>query len=77
MALAESNQIQVQDLPQDLRQLELNTLEGEGLIPLREQEKRYILKVLEKTGYNKSLTARILGLPRTTLWRKLKAYGLD
>jgi len=31
---------------------------------------------LEKTGDNKGLTAQILDIPRTTLWRKLKAYGI-
>jgi DNA-binding NtrC family response regulator len=77
VALSDSKQIRIQDLPPDLQRLELNTLEGEGLIPLLELEKRYILKVLEKTNYNKGLTAQILGIPRTTLWRKLKAFGLD
>ena len=52
-------------------------MEGEGLLSLKDLEKRYIARILEKTGYNKGLTAQILDVPRTTLWRKLKAYGLD
>ncbi len=76
VALTESEQIKPQDLPEDLQQLEFNTIEGEGLLPLGELEKRYIISVLERTGYNKALTAQILDLPRTTLWRKLKEYNI-
>jgi DNA-binding NtrC family response regulator len=77
VALTDSDQIRPQDLPQDLQQLDFSTVEGDGLLPLDELEKRYVLKVLEKTGYQKGLTAQILDIPRTTLWRKLKAWGLE
>jgi DNA-binding NtrC family response regulator len=77
VALADSEEIQPRDLPQDLQQLEFDTIEGEGLLSLEEIEKRYISRVLQKTGYNKSLTAQILDIPRTTLWRKLKEYKIQ
>ncbi len=32
--------------------------------------------VLERAGYNKALTAQILNIPRTTLWRKLMEYKI-
>jgi DNA-binding NtrC family response regulator len=76
VALTDSNQIRPQDLPQDIQHLEFDTMEGEGLLPLDEFEKRYIARVLETTGFNKGLTAQILNIPRTTLWRKLKEYRL-
>ncbi len=76
VALTDCDQIRPQDLPQDLQHLEFDTIEGEGLLPLDELEKRYIARVLERTGYNKGLTAQILNIPRTTLWRKLKEYKL-
>lgn len=76
IALTDCDQIRSQDLPQDLQQLEFDTLEGEGLVALEELEKRHILRVLERTGYNKVLTAQILNIPRTTLWRKLKEYKI-
>jgi DNA-binding NtrC family response regulator len=76
VALTDCELIRTQDLPQDLQQLDLDSMEGEGLLPLEEIEKRYIAKVLERTGYNKALTAQILNIPRTTLWRKLKEYKL-
>ncbi|MCX8076089.1 MAG: sigma 54-interacting transcriptional regulator, partial [Aquificaceae bacterium] len=42
----------------------------------QEEEKERILKVLEQTGGNRSLAARMLGVHRTTLWRKLKELGI-
>ena len=49
--------------------------EPEAAFPsLAEQEKRYILKVLDACGDNRSRAARILGLDRSSLWRKLKEY---
>ena len=77
VALTDCEQIRTQDLPQDIQHLEFDTMEGEGLLSLDEVEKRYIAHILEKTGYNKGLTAQILDIPRTTLWRKLKAYKLE
>ncbi|MBG0777043.1 MAG: sigma-54-dependent Fis family transcriptional regulator [Desulfovibrionaceae bacterium] len=74
VALTDGEQIRVQDLPADLQELEFATVEGDGLLSMEEMEKRYILRVLEKTGYNKGLASQILGIPRTTLWRKLKSY---
>lgn len=75
VALCDHQEIGPQDLPQDLQRLESDTLEGDNLLPLAEVERRYIFKVLEKTGYDKGLSARILGIPRTTLWRKIRNMG--
>jgi len=44
---------------------------------LEEQEKAYIHKVLKVTQYHLGESARILALPRTTLWRKMRKYGLS
>ncbi|MBW1982585.1 MAG: sigma-54-dependent Fis family transcriptional regulator [Deltaproteobacteria bacterium] len=76
VALAEGDVVRVEDLPPDLQKLEFLSLKGEDLLPLAEIEKRHIAKVLERTGWNRSLTCEILNLPRTTLWRKMKKYGL-
>ncbi len=43
---------------------------------LEELEKRYIAKVLKITSGNRSKAAKILGLSRRSLYRKLKRYGL-
>ena len=45
--------------------------------PLTEIERRYILATLNHTGWNKSRTAAILGIERSTLDRKIRRYGLD
>jgi len=43
---------------------------------LEEIEKRHILRTLEKYNNNKSKTARVLKVSRSTLREKLKAYGI-
>ena len=47
------------------------------LVPLEEVERRYILHVLKAVGGSKTTAARILGLDRKTLYRKLKQYGIE
>ncbi len=76
VALAEGDTIRVGDLPPDIQELKFDSLKGERLPTMEEVERQHIARVLAKTGYNKGLTSRILGLPRTTLWRKMKKYGL-
>ena len=46
------------------------------LLPMEEIERRYILHALDSVDGNKSTAARILGLDRKTLYRKLKQYGV-
>jgi two-component system response regulator HydG len=44
---------------------------------LRDPEKKLILDALEKAGWNKKEAAKILGINRTTLYKKLNEYGID
>ncbi|MEK7487428.1 MAG: sigma 54-interacting transcriptional regulator [Planctomycetota bacterium] len=44
---------------------------------LEEFEKIYILNTFEKTNYNKSETARLLGIDRATLYSKLKKFQAE
>jgi len=44
---------------------------------LAEAERAHILQTLERFGRNHSGAAGALGIGRTTLWRKLKEYGID
>jgi len=46
-------------------------------LPIREAEKQHILKVLENCNGKKLVAAEMLGINKTTLWRKMKKYGLD
>lgn len=43
---------------------------------LAERERQAIYETLEATGWKLSESAKRLGISRTTLWRRLKTYGL-
>jgi two-component system response regulator AtoC len=76
LALSEGDLIGPPDLPEDLKQFEVESVGGEQWPSWEEQEKTYIRKILESTQYNKLKAAGILKMSRTTLWRKLIKYGL-
>jgi DNA-binding NtrC family response regulator len=44
---------------------------------MREPEKRIILDALASSGWNKAQAAERLGINRTTLYKKMKALGID
>lgn len=46
-------------------------------VSLEEVEQEHILAVLNNTNWNKSRSAQILGIERSTLDRKLKRYGIS
>lgn len=62
--------------PDDLRLYEENPSAMSQSFKLDEVEKRTILKVLEKCRGNHSKTAQMLAISRTTLYAKLKKYGI-
>ncbi|MGQ9629525.1 MAG: sigma-54-dependent transcriptional regulator [bacterium] len=49
---------------------------NEGRVTLRELEREYIESVLNECSGNRKMSADILGIGRSTLWRKLKEYGI-
>ena len=51
-----------------------DSMDAAELVPLEAVEQRYIQRVLEATGGNRSQSARILGLDRKTLSRKLQGF---
>jgi DNA-binding NtrC family response regulator len=58
---------------------QLNTLAhalSEAVLPLVEIERRAILRALDQSGGDCRVAAHLLGIGRTTLFRRLKAYGL-
>jgi DNA-binding NtrC family response regulator len=76
VALAEREELLVEDLPERVRSpRRVRDAPGQDdhadLAPLEVIERRHIARVLESVGGNKTLAARILGLDRTTLYRKL------
>ncbi|HEY0704054.1 MAG TPA: sigma-54 dependent transcriptional regulator [Candidatus Acidoferrales bacterium] len=51
--------------------------QNDELLPLEELERRAILRALKEAGGDKLAAARILGIGKTTLYRKLKQYQAD
>jgi DNA-binding NtrC family response regulator len=54
----------------------MNT-DGCPVLPLADLEKREILRAIEYTKGDRTVAAALLGIGRTTLYRKLKEYGFD
>jgi DNA-binding NtrC family response regulator len=44
---------------------------------LADMEKRHVTAVLERTGWNITRAAEILGVDRVTVYNKIKKYGLQ
>ncbi len=81
IALAEHEQIVVDDLPEKIRDYQpshflVTANDPEELVSMEEVERRYALRVLEAVGGNKSLATRILGWDRKTLYRRLERWGI-
>jgi DNA-binding NtrC family response regulator len=49
---------------------------GSPVLPLAEVERRAILQAIEHTRGDRAVAAHLLGIGRTTLYRKLKEYGV-
>ena len=47
------------------------------VLPLSEVERRAIVATLHATRGDRTMAAQLLGIGRTTLYRKLKSYGID
>jgi DNA-binding NtrC family response regulator len=81
VALTGYERVAVEDLPEKVRNYRRSHVivtsdDPAELVPLDEVERRYILRVLEAAGGNKTLASRILGLDRKTLYRKLGRFGI-
>src|SRR3984893_5955992 len=78
VALGSGPILHVADLPSNLQYPTTERLpERNELIPLDELERRAILRTLRETAGDKLAAARILGIGKTTLYRKLKRYNLE
>ena len=80
VALTSYEQLVVDDLPERVRSFReehvlVTGSDPEELVPLEEVERRYVLRVLDASGGNKTIAARVLGLDRKTLHRKLERWA--
>jgi two-component system response regulator HydG len=80
VTLARFEQITPDDLPEKVRGYVAEApqsgfvVDPERIAPLSVIERRYIEQVLKYTNNNKSQAARLLGMDRRTLYRKLESY---
>ncbi|MGL4999762.1 MAG: sigma 54-interacting transcriptional regulator [Cetobacterium sp.] len=88
--LCNDRTIDVEDLPLEIK-MKSDTVENKTVIgvgPLKnileqeiyaldEVEKVVIAMALQKTRWNKQETSKLLGIGRTTLYEKIRKYGLD
>jgi DNA-binding NtrC family response regulator len=75
VALGSGPILHVGDLPFNLQHSNgERTLYSDELLPLDELERRAILRAMRESGGDKLAAARLLGIGKTTLYRKLKQY---
>src|SRR6266568_2748470 len=78
VALGSGPIVHVGDLPSNLQYPTTERApEKDEILPLEELERRAILRTLRETGGDKLSTARMLGIGKTTLYRKLKQYHME
>lgn len=80
VALAQDRTLDIEHLPQSLGALTVRVFKPEmAATPttLEEQETDHILAVLKMADGNRTQAARMLGIDRVSLWRKLKKLGID
>jgi len=82
VALTEHDRLVLADLPDEVRRTprvvdEIDDDDPARLPTIAELEQRHIGRVLDAVDGNKSIAARILGVDRRTLYRKLERYDAD
>ena len=80
--LARHELIAVEDLPPRIQRHQHTAhvvavaTEASAVLPLAEVERRYVLQVLETQRGSRGQAAKLLGIDRKTLYRKLKEWGV-
>ena len=76
--MAAGSSITAADLPPEIQPagVQATTAKRSAGTKLEDMEKQHILEALNACGGNQNEAAKMLGIARNTLWRKLKAYGL-
>jgi PAS domain S-box-containing protein len=72
--LCREESIGVQHLPPELQEAAGSSLDGPGT---EEDDTAKIIAALKKSGGNKSRAARLLGISRRTIYRKMEELGID
>jgi two-component system response regulator HydG len=82
VALTRYDQVVVDDLPEKIRDYRRSHVlvasdDPSELVPLEEVERRYIARVMEAVGNNKTAASRVLAIDRKRLYRMLERLGVD
>ncbi len=84
VVLAKGSVVDVEDLPENVRQsthLTGNIAARMSAANLKSAlaapEREIIIEALERNGWNRQNTAKLLGINRTTLYKKMKKYGIE
>jgi len=77
VAVTRFAEITVDDLPERIRDYRVSHVlvaaeDPSELVPMEEVERRYIARVMQAVGGNKTLAAKVLGFDRKTLYNKLE-----
>ncbi|HTM54695.1 MAG TPA: sigma-54 dependent transcriptional regulator [Pirellulales bacterium] len=81
LLLSKGETLGLEDLPQQIAAVGPLAMEPLGTRTLKEAlaapERQIIFEVLQSNGWNRFATAEVLGINRTTLYKKMKRLGLD
>jgi DNA-binding NtrC family response regulator len=79
VALCVGFEITAEDLPKRVRYWPSspNRKEKNELLPLKVVEEQHIRHVLQTLNWDYDRAVEVLGIGRTTLWRKIKEYGIE
>lgn len=76
VALAEGSVIELADLPQELLDSAAPVQPAALEQQVEDLQARHLLEVLKRERWNMSAAAQALGISRSTLYRKMKRYGI-
>ncbi len=84
VVLTRNRRIELDDLPPNVLEVVQSTPVADGVYrpmslknALEEPEKRIIEQALRANNWNRQVTAQVLEINRTTLYKKMKRYGLE
>jgi DNA-binding NtrC family response regulator len=81
-ALSSGPVLHIADLPTQVQNIDRPVMRAappgsHGVVPIAELERQAIITTLSQVKGDKLLAARLLGIGKTTLYRKLKEYGAE
>jgi DNA-binding NtrC family response regulator len=77
VALCRGSSLGSDDLPERVRRPRPPEAEPESVASLELLERRHILATLERVGWSRKRAAEVLQISTTTLWRRLKVFGIE